>query len=217
MFSAKTLDFLTENCMRDDKTWFRENKAVFTENVAVPMKEFADSLYSYIQKIDSGLDKVHISRIYRDTRFLHGRSYFRENMWVTYSRVTDLYESLPAFYFDLSPNGIEYGCGFYHAPTEFMENMRGMILADTPLFRMAAETLDSTVFELYGDKYKKSRCPEDDDLKRDWYDRRNIGILTHSDDWDMIFSDELPHIIGRQLTDAEAVYRFFMACAKTAI
>ena len=215
MFTAKTLDFLTENCMRDDKVWFRENKPVFQEYVSAPMKEFSDTLYTYIEKLDSSLDKVHISRIYRDTRFLHGRSFFRENMWVSFGRTKELYESLPAFYFDISPNGIEYGCGFYQAKAEHMMNMRELILAGSPLFYSAAEAVENTDFELYGDKYKKSRCPVDDDIKRDWYDRKTIGIFTHSENWDMIFSDELPHIIGRQLTEAAPVYRFLMAATHT--
>ena len=213
MFTAKTLDFLAENCMRDDKAWFKENKKAYEEYVAAPMKDIADRLYGYISKLDSGIDKVHISRIYRDTRFLHGRSYYRENMWVSFGRTKELYQSLPAFYFDISANGAEYGCGFYSAPTEYMVNMREMIMPDSPLFGSAVDALDGSVFTLYGDKYKKSRCPVDDEVKRDWYDRRNIGITALTDDWELVFSDGLADKIGRDLTEAEPVYRFLMAAA----
>lgn len=210
-FSPKTLDFLVENRMNDSKLWFNEHKADFEKYVKIPFKEFTDKLTGYINEIDPDIDKIHIARIYRDTRFSKGKSIYRENMWVSFSRAKDLYKSLPAFYFDISAQGFEYGCGYYCASTEMMEAMRTLIKNDTPVYAAAQEAFDSQdIFELYGDMYKRNRFPEESEVKCQWLNRKTIGLTALSKDWDMLFSDKLAEKVGNDLKSIAPVYDLFM-------
>lgn len=211
MLSAKLLDFLFENRLNDSKEWFNEHKEDYKEYVEKPVRELAETLLPVITGIDSKIDKMHVSRIYRDARFCKGKSIFRENMWCSYSRVKDLYKSLPAFYFDISANGFEYGCGFYAASTECMNALREMILSDSPLFTEAEEVFrKQRTFELYGDKFKRERYPEESEEKRDWLNRKTVGLSAHTTDWELIFSDKLSAKVARDFKKIAPVYRFIL-------
>lgn len=211
MLSPKLLDFLFENRLNDSKVWFTELKEEYKEFVETPVKELSASLLPVITGIDSRIDKVHVSRIYRDARFCKGKSIFRENMWCSYSRVKDLYKALPAFYFDISSNGFEYGCGFYSASTECMNALREMILSDSPLYANAQEAFGrQRTFELYGDMFKRDRFPEESEEKRNWLNRKTVGVTALITDWELIFSDKLAAKVGRDFKKIAPVYEFIL-------
>lgn len=210
-FSPRTLDFLFENSLNDSKSWFNEHRNDYNEFVLEPFKEFTEALTPAMKKIDEHIDHVKISRIYRDARYAKGKSIFRENMWCTFGRGRDLYKALPAFYFDISGNGFEYGCGFYVASSETMNNMRSMILSGSPYFAAALEAYNNQdVFELYGDKYKRNRYPDESEEKCDWLNRKTIGLSALSKDWELLFSDRLYEKIAADFTAAAPIYNFFL-------
>lgn len=216
-FSAKTLDFLFENRMNDSKAWFTEHKEDYIRLVKEPFIEFTEALKPYIADIDSQMNTVRISRIYRDARFAKGRSVFRENMWCTFSRVRDLYKALPAFYFDISANGFEYGCGYYTASAESMDALRKLIISDNAAFAAALEAYNSQdIFELYGDMYKKNHFPGESEEKCFWLNRKTIGLTALSTDWELLFSDRLAEKIGEDFKKAAPVYDLFMKAEEAA-
>ncbi len=213
-FSAQMLDFLTENVLHNDKTWYKENRDRCAELVDKPLAEFSARVNKYIVKIDSSIDKVHISRIYRDARYLNGRPYFRENMWVTFGRVKDLYKSLPAFYFDISPDGAEYGSGFYVPTSEAMASLRKMITSGNMLYHKAKSCVENSGgFELYGDLYKKNRFPDAKPEDLDWLNRKTIGVTERSDDWELIFSEDYADHVGKRLSEMADFYNFVLTAA----
>lgn len=210
-FSPRTIDFLFENRLNDSKSWFAEHRSEYDTYVAKPFKEFTEALTPTVKEIDEQINCVKISRIYRDARYAKGKSVFRENMWCTFSRVRDLYKSLPAFYFDISEKGFEYGCGFYVASADTMNNMRSLILNNSPVFSAALEAFNSQkTFELYGEMYKRERFPDETEEKRNWLGRKTIGLSALSKDWDMLFSDKLPEKIAADFAAIAPVYDLFI-------
>ena len=85
-FSKEGLDFLFENRLMDSKPWFIEHRDIYEEKVLEPMRELVEALAPTINEIDDRMicePKIgkSISRIYRDTRFTHDKSIFREKIW----------------------------------------------------------------------------------------------------------------------------------------
>ena len=213
-FSAQMLDFLTENVLHNDREWYKEHREDCRRLVDRPLADFAARVNGYIVKTDPLIDKVHISRIFRDARILRGRPFFRENMWVSFGREKDLYKSLPAFYFDISPNGAEYGCGYYVPPADAMNNMRMMIKAGNPQYIKAKECLSRCPsFSLYGDMYKKSKFPDSPEEDRQWLDRKTIGVFARSEDWELIFSEDYADFVGKELSGLADFYTFILGAA----
>ncbi|MGN0636786.1 MAG: DUF2461 domain-containing protein [Huintestinicola sp.] len=210
-FTPATIDFLFENSLNDSKSWFHDHRYQYETFVAKPFKEFTEALTPAVKSIDEHISHVKISRIFRDARYARGKSIFRQNMWCTFSRGRDLFKSLPAFYFEISEKGFEYGCGFYMASAETMNDMRSMILNDSPFFAAALEAFESQeVFELYGDMYKRDKFPDESPEKKNWLNRKNIGLSALSKDWELLFSDRLPEKIAEDLNSIAPVYDFFI-------
>lgn len=214
-FSEKTLDFLIENRLHDDRSWYHEHKAQYTEYVLQPMRELVEALTPLMQRIDDQLicepkvDRT-ISRIYRDTRFSKDKSLYRDHMWCTFMRDKKVYHGLPGFYFEITPQGFSCGCGYYQADTKTMEAMRELILAKDAAFTKARRALEKQdVFYIEGELYKRSKYPGADEKLRSWLDRKTICISHDSQDFALLFSDRLAPWLTERLAQLEAVYKFF--------
>lgn len=214
-FSEKTIGFLTENRMHDSRDWFNAHREDYIKYVSEPMKEFTAKLSPMISEADSLAGNVRISRIFRDARFAKD-SVFRENMWCTFGRERELYLAMPCFYFDISPSGCEYGCGFYQAGRESMDALRRLVTENSPLYTAAESAYSSQeLFELYGDEYKRNRFPTESAEKLKWLNRKNIGLTAYCRDRDIIFGEGLAEKICGDLQKIMPVYFLFIAAAES--
>ncbi len=212
-FSKKTIDFLVENRLNDSKAWYQEHKEDYKKYVAEPFSEFITALQPTINEIDSEIicNPKRFSRLYRDARFSKGGSIFRDNIWCSFERKTGQFKSMPSFYFDISPNGFEYGCGYYMASTATMNVLREMILKNDKTFQEAINAYESqTIFQLAGDLYKKNRYPEQSERLCNWLNRKSIYLFCKSADIDMLCSNELYSIIAEDYKKIAPIYHFFL-------
>ena len=184
-FTEETVEFLIVNRINDSKLWFQDHREDYLRLVRRPFEALVDALAPTVAEIDPMLvvkPNRCISRIYRDTRFSHDKSIFRDHMWIAFDRDHKEFPEAPGFYFALDPDGWYYGCGYYEAPPKVLEALRAMILADDPDAKKAmAAYKKQKVFEIEGKMYKRSRFPDESEEKRLWLDRRDINF-GHSED-----------------------------------
>ncbi len=215
--SEKAISFLFENRVVDSKAWFTEHRADYDSLVLDPMRELVTNLKPAMLSIDPQLicePKVgrSISRIYRDTRFSNDKSTFRDVMWCVFIRDKKLYEGPPAFWFEFSPRGFRYGCGYYQAGADSMEAMRTLILNDDRTYVAAQKAFKKqSVFRLEDTKYKRSRYPEQPEEKREWLDQKSLSFLTDSTDFDLLFSDGLADKLSHDFMLLAPMYDFMMS------
>ena len=216
-FSDKSIDFLFENRVVDNKAWFLEHRADYENFVLEPLRELVTSLKPTMLSIDPLLicePKVgrSISRIYRDTRFSHDKSTFRDVMWCVFIREKKLYGGLPGFWFEFSPKGFRYGCGYYQASAEVMDAMRDMIIKDEKTYKAAKKAFDNqTVFYLEDTKYKRSRFPEQSEDKREWLDQKSLCFTADSEDFNLLYSDALADKLAQDFKLLAPMYDFMMS------
>jgi uncharacterized protein (TIGR02453 family) len=212
-FSKKTIDFLIENRLNDSKVWYQEHKEDYKKYVAEPFSEFITSLQPTINEIDSEIicNPKRFSRLYRDARFSKGGSIFRDNMWCSFERRTEQFKAIPSFYFEISPNGFDYGCGYYMASTAIMNVLRELILKNDKSYKEAINAYESqNTFQLAGDLYKKNRYPEQSERLCNWLNRKSIYLSCKSTDIDMFYSDKLSNMIAEDFKKIAPIYHFFM-------
>lgn len=210
----ETLRFLAENRFHNSRQWYLEHKPEYQRYVLEPLKELSIRMAPKMLEIDPQfvmepkVDRT-ISRIYRDTRFSHDKSLYREVMWVCFVRSKKEHGDLPGFVFEFSPQGFRYGCGYYDAPPKTMEAMRQLILQDDPSFRRAKRAASrQDVFQMEGDFYKRSKAPEASKALRNWLDRRNIDFMCNSTDADVLFSDDLADKLTSDFALLKPIYEF---------
>ena len=165
-FSQKTLDFLFENRMRDSRTWFNEHKSEYLKEVIAPLRELVTALTPQMLEIDGRfiteprVDKT-ICRLRRDTRYSHDKSLYRDTMWLIFKRGKMHGTEVPGIYFEITCDGFNYGCGFYHASAAYMNTMRRLILQGDPAFEKAKKAfLSQKLFHMEGERYKRPHYPQ---------------------------------------------------------
>lgn len=219
--SKQTLDFLAENRFLNSREWFHEHKPQYEKYVLEPLRELVSKLEPAMKKIDPLIvtePKVGktISRIYRDTRFSHDKSLYREVMWIVFSRGKGAFNSMPGFVMEFSPQGFRYGAGYYGAPPKTMEMVRRMILAKDPYFMKAFRATEKQDrFTLVGDCYKRSKCPDAPEKLRSWLDRKNLDWMHDSTDAGVLFADDFDKTLAEGFTILKPFYDFLCHVEET--
>lgn len=222
MITKEAMDFLVENKLRNDRPWYNERKGEFQEKVVAPLQDLVTRLTPTMREIDPRfefapkVDKT-ISRVYRDTRFTHDKSLFRDVMWIVFKRakVFEL-EGVPGFWWEMSPSGMIYGMGAFQPSRIYQEEMRRRILARDPLFIKAKKLYEKQdVFELEGDRFKRSKHPEQSEEIKFWLDRKSCTLMTKSKDFDLLFSDRLADKLSADFKLLQPMFLFWSSVAET--
>ena len=213
-FTAKTLDLLVENRLHDSKEWYHAHKDDFRQAVTMPMLELSEQLQPLMEDIDSLLvtqPKRTLSRVYRDTRYTRDKSLFREVMWLSFVRDKNQFPCWPGMFFEFSPNGWRYGCGWWQTPAPVMEAIRTMVLEGDKDWEKAHQVVDgdSPLFAVEGLRYKRAHWQDRSPAQRLWLEQRSVCVLRTSTDFDLLFSSRLAPELAAGFRELAPVYRFF--------
>lgn len=216
MFSSKTFQFLIENRLNNSKEWYLEHKSDYEHYLLMPLIALSTSLTSTVNAIDDQIITVSrvnktISRIYRDTRFSKDKSLYREDFWLSFKRDKKCYPNYPELFFVATPNCYLYGTGYYEMSSESLECMRELIMQGDPMFKNALLALNSRPdFIIDGDKYKRSRHPDQPEYLREWLDRKYISIQVKSDNFAELYEGKIADKIIDAYNHMEPIYKFFV-------
>lgn len=216
-FRPQALDFLVENRIQNSRAWFESHRSVYDELVLTPMRELVKALTPAMLAIDPELTvsptvNKTISRIYRDTRFSHDKSLYRDCMWITFMRRKKFWEGLPGFYFVFGPDGMEIGVGYYEATPAAMDCFRQMVLRSEPAFRrMRAAYNKLKDFTVHAPRYKRTKYPDASEAARFWLDLRNLDFEKTSTDFERLFSPRLADELADDFTRLKPMYDFICA------
>ena len=203
MFSEKTGEFLTGLMFNNERGWFEAHREEYEKYLRQPFAECARRTAELMQDRfpEKQLD-LHIARIYRDARRLHGRGPYKDHLWFSLKSWDGLLQG-PMFWFEIGAVEYSYGMGFYSASAEQMEAYRRAIDADIPAAeRMARRLLRQDTFRFDCEPYKRPKG-EKGKLLDPWYNTKRPGFICTRDFGGELFRDSLP----RTLADG---YEFLM-------
>lgn len=216
-FNRETLDFLVENRIQNSKVWFGEHRDSYEKQVLEPLRELVTELTPTMLSIDPLFTvepKVNktIARIYRDVRFSRDKSLYREEMWITFMRNKKFWEGLPGYYFVFGPDGFQYGVGYYEASRDSMEIFRTMIHNRDRAFKAVLKAYESQdTFRLTGQRYKRTKFPDEPEKIREWLDLKNVNFEHSSTDFGLLFSPALADALKDGFLKLKPMYEFICA------
>lgn len=187
-FSQEALEFLLGIRHNNNKEWFEPRKAVYTEKIYEPMKALGEELFAPFAETDGMMYKV--GRIYRDENFapyLH----YRDIMWI-YVRYDAWYWSkTPTLYFELSPEGAEFGFRISKPEAAVMERFRSGLLEDSePFINMVDELVEKYGLTVGGDEYKRKKpCP--DPKLEPYFIKKGFSVYTKVSGAEELFSHKI--------------------------
>ncbi len=179
-FSEQTIDFLWGVRLNNERSWFMEHKAEYQKVLYEPMKALGAELAEEMERIYPGEGlRLKVSRIYRDVRRVKYGGPYKDHLWLSL-RVPNEgnVPPKPTFYFELSPEGYEYGMGYFCARPVDMEQFRRRVLREPKELEPLARKLNrQDRFQLEGEVYKRSKGTVNPVLQP-WFDRKHVRLVS---------------------------------------
>ena len=83
-YSGETLDFLWGIRFNNERSWFLAHKEEYLRCLYQPTMELGAQAQALMgEKFPKLALNLHVSRIYRDARRLHGRGPYKDHLWFT--------------------------------------------------------------------------------------------------------------------------------------
>jgi uncharacterized protein (TIGR02453 family) len=216
-FSPETFSFFKELEEYNHKPWFDEHKPIYESEVLQPLKALAVALTPFFHEVDSQMDfrtNKMISRIYRDIRFSHDKTPYKNHMWITFQRpfmhVTDDWTSFPGFYIEIGKEGANYGMGMFAAKKKIMDAFREKVELEQNHFKQITNGLVNKYgFQLGGDEYKRPIKSDLEDYFQPWIQRKGIYLNKNLPVSDVLLSEKLIAYLEKEFALLQALYDFF--------
>lgn len=209
-YRDETLDFMWGIRLNNDRSWFMEHKEEYLQHLYQPTMDLGREVYDrFTEKFPDIKVNLHVSRIYRDARRLHGRGPYKDHLWFSLRPENDLWASRPVFWFEIEPEGWSSGVGFWNATPAMMAAMR-RDMAEHPqrLGELARRLEAQDVFCLQGQTYARPKTGGPAELA-EWYNRKNISIGREGPFDDLVCSRELVDVLLEGFAFLVPYYDYF--------
>ena len=209
-FSQQTVDFMWNIRFNNEKIWFEAHREEYKNFLAQPMNSLAaDVSIALADKYPDLNLKLHVSRIYRDARRLHGNGPFKDHLWFSMRQVSEEWTDKPVFWFELSPETWSYGLGYYLAKATTMAKHRARIENKPQTLEKLARTLNrQTEFILEGNSYARPKG-DPGKLLFDWYNKKSFSLIHEQRIDEAVFSADLAARIVDGFDFLVPFYRYF--------
>lgn len=170
-------DFLWGLSLNNERTWFQAHKDDYERCLRGPMLSLAEEVRQAMQDRHPGAaSALHVSRIWRDARRLHGRGPFNDHMWFSLGLSGEIYTPLPQFWFGVDAKSWEAGMGMWNMSGEQLDAWRRRIdVRPQPLTRIVRTLNKREDLHRYWQTYKRPKG-DPGPLLYDWYNARTIGL-----------------------------------------
>jgi len=208
-FTQQTFEFMWNLRFNNEKSWFEAHKDEYKAVLAQPMNDLAEEVAAaYLEKYPDFGIRLHISRIYRDARRLHGNGPYKDHLWFSLRQDGEDWENQPVFWFELSPESWSYGLGYYYAKASTMAKFRARIDSRPQTMEKLAGALGrQSEFILEGENYAR---PKGDPGKNlfDWYNKKSFSLIHEEEIGETVFSPALAGRIVEGFSFLAPFYRY---------
>ncbi len=206
-FSPETVDFLWGIRLNNNRDWFQQNKKNYVNYLYEPMKALGAELFQPF--LDQPGNICRVSRIYRDAR-MHPPEPYKESLWICIRQDVEWWGENPCLYFEINPEGVDYGFFIWKPRTATMEDFRRRIAAKPEEFlNLIAATEASVGQKITADCYKRPKPCNNPDLLPYYAWRGQIGCARHEDFGPEVFTPELSQRVQEFFRQLMPLYDYF--------
>ncbi len=217
-FTQELIAFFSMLRFNNNRPFFEEHREMYERAVHAPLVALADALAPVVHEIDPLLDTRParaVSRIYRDVRFRKDKTPYRDYMWIGYRRVGESREETCGFYFDISAEAANWGCGYYHMQQAYMRRLREA-LRERPghVLSIVSAPEFAERFSLEGELYARQHQPPDDlpAPLHALYRKKNVFAEHHLENMNLLFSPALADQIAEDFRALSPFYELLRDC-----
>ena len=133
-FTDETIQFFLDLKFHNSTEYFHQNHDRYLQVVQTPFYEMISDLSTAMLEIDPDMEirpYKCLSRIHRDIRFTKDKSPYRDHMWFLFRRSGEPREKSLFYYFEMGPDRLDWGMGFWGENREVLDVFRKRILSAT--------------------------------------------------------------------------------------
>ncbi len=212
-FTEETIQFFLDLKFHNNTAFFHEQHDRYVSYVQQPFYEMIEDLAPYMKDIDPQIEiRPHkcLSRIHRDTRFSRDKSPYRDHLWFLFRRAAEPREKSLFYYFELGPDRLSWGMGFWDENREALDLFRKRMRTNPDGTLAFLDDLDIARRKLMlgGSINKKMTVPPEipERLKR-WYLAKDFYIGKIMPDYGMIYSDRILREVRNDFSALGPLYR----------
>jgi len=206
-YCPETVDFLWGIRMNNNREWFLANKQNYIDYLYEPTKAIGQVLFAPF--LDKPGNLLKVSRIYRDARLHHPLPY-KESLWVCIRQDVQWWAENPCLFFEINPEGVDYGFFHWKPRPGTMKEFRRQISAQPEKFlNMIRSVEESTGLTVHAKKYKRPEPCEDPRLERFYLWKETIDCTVHEDFGPDTFGPELGQRVLALFEKLMPLYDYF--------
>ena len=206
-FTPETMDFLWGIRMNNNRDWFTQHKGDYVRTLYEPMKELGQAVFQPFLERPGNLLKV--SRIYRDAR-MHPPTPYKESLWLCIRRDVDWWAENPCLYFELNPEGANYGFFYWKPRTSMLEDFRRNISAKPDDFlKLISDTEAAVCQPVTAECYKRPKPTDNPALIPYFAWKGQIGCTREIAPGDRLFGPQLEEEVSGFFEALTPLYEYF--------
>ena len=206
-FTPETMDFLWGIRMNNNRDWFTQHKGDYVRTLYEPMKELGQAVFQPFLERPGNLLKV--SRIYRDAR-MHPPTPYKESLWLCIRRDVDWWAENPCLYFELNPEGANYGFFYWKPRTSMLEDFRRNISAKPDDFlKLISDTEAAVGQPVTAECYKRPKPTDNPALIPYFAWKGQIGCTREIAPGDRLFGSQLEEEVSCFFEALTPLYEYF--------
>lgn len=206
-FTPETMDFLWGIRMNNNRDWFTQHKGDYVRTLYEPMKELGQAVFQPFLERPGNLLKV--SRIYRDAR-MHPPTPYKESLWLCIRRDVDWWAENPCLYFELNPEGANYGFFYWKPRTSMLEDFRRNISAKPDDFLKLISDSEAAVGQpVTAECYKRPKPTDNPALIPYFAWKGQIGCTREIAPGDRLFGSQLEEEVSGFFEALTPLYEYF--------
>lgn len=208
--------FMLDIRFNNNKAFMDEHRAEYQQLMRDPHYRFIQALTPTVLAIDSSMEVRPVkalSRIFRDTRFSHDKSPYRDHHWVAFRRAGEPRDQSIMFWFEVRVDAVSWGLGFWGENRPAMDVFRRRMVADPLRFADILNNVTDTGLRLDGDIYKKMQPPEElMDWLKPWYVRKELLVMRDITDASIALADRLLPAVQADYLKMAPLYQLLRGC-----
>lgn len=163
-FPEETIRFFLGLRFHNDAAYFEAHRNEYEQYVREPFYAFIDAMAPAVKQIADDMELRParcLARIRRDTRFTKDKSPYRDHMWLLFRRGGEERENATMYWFELAPERVEWGLGFWGNNRPVMEALRKRIREkpDEVADIFAQAQVPAPGLDIYGERYQRMAVP----------------------------------------------------------
>lgn len=163
-FPEETVRFFLDLRFHNELPWFHSQRERYEAYVRTPFREFIEAMAPTALQIAGDIDTRPnrcLARINRDIRYTRDKSPYRDHMWLLFRRSGEEREHSVMYWFELSPEVVEWGLGFWGPNRPAMDALRKRMTEKPREVRRVLKQcgIPDEDLLIYGDRYQRMKPP----------------------------------------------------------